>query len=273
MESQFDDAVTFAREAAAAEGVVPSMCGYPEDVLADIALYRGDAKFALLHYSRVAEAARGQGDLTREVWATYYVSVVNAVLGRSAEAADAAARALAGARETGTPTSLAFSLYANGLAVKHERPQEAGAMFEEAVRMADSVRNEWFGGIARMELASVNTAHGDVDEGFRDFDRVVDHWFRAADDTQLRHTWRYLTRALADVGLHDEAAVLVGALLANTDSTLAHPHRRVLDDIATALGDAQYRRLTIRGSIMSVPELVTVSLDAIDTALGREGAD
>jgi len=273
MEGQFDDASAFAREAAAAEGVVPSMCGYPEDVLADIALYRGDAKTALLHYSGVAEAARGQGDLTREVWAMYYVSVTDAVLGRSAEAADAAARALAGARKTGNPTSLAFSLYANGLAVKHEKPQEAGAMFEEAVMMADSVRNEWFSGIARMELASVNTVHGDVDEGFRDFARVVDHWFRAADHTQLRHTWRYLTRALADVGLHDGAAVLVGALLANTDSTLTHPHRRVLGDIASALGDAQYRRLTIRGSIMSVPELVTVSLDAIDTALERERAD
>ncbi len=273
MDHQFDDAVTFARGAAAAEGDIPSMCGYPEDVLADIALYRGDATTALLHYSEVAEAARAQGDLTREVWATYYVSVTNAVLGRAAEAADAAVRALAGARETGTPTSLALSLYANGLAVKHEKPQEAGAMFEEAVRMADSVRNEWFSGIARMELASVNTAHGDVDEGFRDFARVVDHWFRAADDTQLRHTWRYLTRALADVGLHDEAAVLVGALLADTDSTLTHPHRRVLDDIATALGDAQYRRLTIRGSILSVPELMTVTLDAIDTALGREEAD
>ncbi|MFV1999281.1 MAG: BTAD domain-containing putative transcriptional regulator [Acidimicrobiia bacterium] len=272
MESQFDDAVGFAREAADAEGTVPSMCGYPEDVLADIALYRGDAKTALVHYSAVVDAAHEQGDLTREVWAMYYVSVTNAVLGRSQEAADAATLALAGARKTGNPTSLAFSLYANGLALKHDKPQEAGAMFEEAVGKADSVRNEWFSGIARMELASVNTAHGDVDEGFRDFARVVDHWFRAADDTQLQHTWRYLTRALADVGLHEEAAVLVGALVADTDSTLTHPHRRVLEAVATALGDPQYRRLTIRGSIMSVPELVTVSLDAIDKALAHDDA-
>jgi predicted ATPase len=272
MESQFDDAVRFAREAADAEGTVLSICGYPEDVLADVALYRGDAKAALLHYSRVADAAHAMGDLTREVWATYYVAVTNAVLGRSGEAAEAAARALTGARRTGTPTLLAFALYANGLVVKHGKPDLAVSMFEEAVSLADSVGNDWVGGVARMELASVNAAHGDNAEGFRGFAGVVDHWFRAADDTQLRHTWRYLTRALADVVLHEEAAVLVGALLAHTDSTLTHPHRRVVEDIATTLGDAQYRRLTIRGSIMSVAELVIVSLDAIDAALAHAEA-
>ncbi|MFQ5522774.1 MAG: BTAD domain-containing putative transcriptional regulator [Acidimicrobiia bacterium] len=267
MGSRFDDAVTFARDAAVAQGVLPSMCGYPEDVLADVALYRGDAETTLLHYSDVAEMARKQGELLREVWATYYVAVTSAVLGRSADAIGAAARALAGARELGNPTALAYSLYANGLAVKHNKPQEARAMFEEAVEMADSVGNEWFSGVSRMELASVNAAHGDLEEGLRDFAWVIDHWFRAADDTQLRHTWRYLTRALVAVGLHDEAAVLIGALLADTDSTLTHPHRRVLDDTVTALGDAQNRRLTIRGSIMSTPELVTSSLKAVDRAL------
>jgi tetratricopeptide (TPR) repeat protein len=272
METHFDDAVMFAREAVDADGTIPSMCAYPEDVLADIALYRGDAKTALLHYSGVVEAAREVGDPTREAWATYYVSVTNAVLGRSREAAVAAVQALAVARRIGTPTLLAFSLYANGLAVKHENPEEAIAMFEEAVKMADSVRNEWVSGIAQMELASVNAAHGNIGTGFRYFARVVDHWFRAADDTQLRHTWRYMTRALADVGLHDDAAILAGALTADRDSTLVHPHRRVLDAITLSLGEGQYRRLTIRGSIMSIPELVTVSLEAIDRALGVDEA-
>jgi len=270
METHFEDAALFASEAADAGGTVPSMCAYPEDVLADIALYRGDAMTALLHYSGVVEAAREAGDLSREAWATYYVSVTNAVLGRPREAVVAAVQALAVARRTGTPTSLAFSLYANGLAVKHQKPEEAIAMFEEAVKVADSVRNEWVSGIAQMELASVNAAHGDTGTGFRHFARVVDHWYRAGDDTQLRHTWRYMTRALADVGIHEEAAILAGALVAQGDSTLAHPHRRVLDAIMASLGEGQYRRLTIRGSIMSVPELVTVSLEAIDRALGLD---
>jgi tetratricopeptide (TPR) repeat protein len=270
MEGRFDDALRFGGQGAAAKGTVIAQCAHPDDVVADIALYRGDAQTALEHYSRVAEEANESGDLTREVWATYYVAVTSAVLGRVTEAADAATRALSGARETGNPTALAFSLYASGLVVKHRISDEAIAMFEEAVRMADSVGNDWFGGIARMELASVKAAHGDSDGGFRDFAAVVDHWHRAGDDTQLRHTWRYLARALAAVGLHDEAAIITGALLADTRSTLTHPHPQVLEDLAEVLGDAQYMRLTVRGSIMSVPELVIVSLDAIDRVLARD---
>ncbi|MCL1587832.1 MAG: winged helix-turn-helix domain-containing protein [Actinomycetia bacterium] len=266
-EAQFEDAVRFARDAVDVEGKVPSMCGYPEDVLADIALYRGDAKTALVHYSAVAEIANRVGNRPRYVWATYYIAVVEAVLGRRAEASAAAARALSGARETGNPTSLAFSLYASGLAVKHLKPQEAGAMFEEATMMASSVANDWFSNLARMELASVATAYGDREAGFRDFASVVDYWHRIADDTQLRHTWRYMTRALSSVGLHEDAAVLAGALMADTDSTLGHPHHRVMESIVAGLDDAQFRRLSVRGSIMSVPELVAVSLDAIDKAL------
>ncbi|GMR01867.1 MAG: BTAD domain-containing putative transcriptional regulator [Acidimicrobiia bacterium] len=271
VEGRFDDALRFGGEAASATGTVIAQCGYPADVIADIALYRGDAQTALEHYSRVAEEANEGGDLSREMWATYYIAVTNAVLGRATEAADAAARALSGARETGNPTALAFSLYANGLAVKHRAPSEAIAMFEEATRMADSVRNDWIGGVARMELASVKAAHGDPEEGLREFTTVIDHWYRVGDDTQLRLAWRYLVRALVDVGLPDEAAILTGTLLTDARSVLTHPHPLLLDQIKEALGDAEFTRLTVRGSVMSVPELVIVSLDAIDSVL-EEGS-
>ena len=269
MEGRFNDAVRFAEEGATTVGTVVAMSGNPNDVLADVALYRGDAQTALDHYGGVAEAASNDGDLAREVWGYYYVAVTNAVLGRSAEAVAAARQTLRGAREIGNPTTLAFALYANGLAIKHQMPLEAIAMFEEAVAMADSVKNDWFGGIARMELASARASHDDLDSAFADFAVVVDHWHRAGDNTQLRHTWRYLVRALDDVGLHNKAAVLSGALLADTGSTLTHPHPRVLKNLEEVLGDAAYTRLTVRGSIMSVPELVSVSLDAIDDVLAR----
>jgi predicted ATPase len=267
VEGRFDDATRFGYAGADGAGTVVVLSAHPDDVVADVALYRGDAQTALDHYASVAKEALERGDLTREVWALYYVAVTNAVLGRPAEAVAAAKRTLAGARDIGNPTTLVFALYANGLAVKHQLPAEATAMFEEAVAMADSVENDWFGGIALMELASVKANHGNMESAFSDFAVVVDHWHRAGDATQLRHTWRYLVRALDDVGLRDAAAVLSGALLADTGSTLTHPHPQVLKNLEEALGDAQFTRLTVRGSIMSVPELVSVSLDAIETAL------
>ena len=264
---QFDDGMRFAMAAANTTGTVVSRSGHPDDVVADIALYRGDARAALMHYSNVAAEANESGDLTREVWATYYVAVINTVLRQPVEAIEAAATALGIARQTGNPTALSFSLYANGLAVKHRSPAEASAMFEEAVRMADSVGNDWFGGIARMELASTRAAHGDLESGLREFAAVVDHWHRVGDDTQLRLAWRYLVSALVGVGLLEEAAVLSGALLAETRSVLTHPHARLVSDLSDALGDAEYTRLTVRGFVMSVPELVAASLDAIDRVL------
>jgi tetratricopeptide (TPR) repeat protein len=264
---QFDDGVRYGSAGANTAGPVVARSGHPDDVMADIALYRGKAQAALAHYSRAATEANEQGDLSREVWATYYVSIINAVLRRPLEAVEAAKKALAIARETGNPTSLSFSLYANGLAIKHRSPAEAMAMFEEAVRMADSVGNDWFGGIARMELASTKTSHGDLESGFQEFADVIDHWHRVGDETQLRLSWRYLVRALADAGLADEAATLTGALLADTRSVLTHPHPRLVDELSAALGEAEYARLTIRGSVMSMQELVVASLEAIDRAL------
>ncbi|MDK1018523.1 MAG: BTAD domain-containing putative transcriptional regulator [Actinomycetota bacterium] len=266
VEGRFDEAIQFGSAASGAANTVSARSGHPDDVIADVALYRGDAQAALDHYSRVVAEASESGDITREIWATYYVAVIHAVLRHPDEAAEVATTALARARETGNPTALAFSLYAKGLALKHGSPEEAVAMFEEAARMADSVGNDWFSGIARMELVSTKAGHGDLSGAFRDFAGVIDHWHRAGDDTQLRLAWRYLVSALDHVGLPDEAALLSGALLADTKSVLTLPHPRLMDQLLGALGKAEYARLIVRGSVMSVPELVVVSLDAIDRA-------
>jgi len=269
MDARFDDAVRFASPDAIADGSVVTQCGHPDDVLADVALYRGDTQATLDHYDRVVDITRASGDIIREGWATYYVAVTHAVLGHADEAAAAAARSLAIAREMRHPTSLAFALYASGLAVKHLMPTEAAAMFEEAVQMAASVENHWFEGVSRMELASVKATHGNRESAFNDFAIVIDDWHRSGDITQLRHAWRYLVRVLNDAGLVEEAAVIAGALLADTESTHVHSNLWVLENLAEVLGKAQYTRLTVRGSIMSAAEVVALSLAAIDTALAE----
>lgn len=263
----FDDAVRYGTSASGIGGSVIARCAYPEDAVADVALYRGDAQTALDHYEQVAATARREGDVTREVWATYYVAVTNAVLRRPRHATEAADRALQAARRTGNPTAIAFSLYARGLASKTHAPLEAIVLFEEAVRIADSVGNDWFGGIARMELASTRASHGDRKAGLAELSGVIDHWHRVGDDTQLRLTWRYLVNALVRSGLPDEAAVLVGALVADSRSALSHPHPKLQDDLRQLLGDPEYTRHTVRGAVMSVSELVAGSLAAIARSL------
>jgi len=271
IEGRFDDACRFAEAAGHATGgpsSVVARSGHPGDAIADVRLYRGEPKAALAHYERVVEQAHQRGDQDRLMWATYYVSVLNAVLQRPEKAGTAAAAALRHAREIANPTALSFCLYATGLAVKHRQPDVAAAMFEEAVRAADTVRNTWFGGIARMELAATNAAHGDPAEGFRALGEVIDHWYRVGDETQLRIALRYLARGLLEAGLVEEAAIIVGALLAKADVTLTHPPAQMSAELIDRLGDPDYVRLTTRGAVMSLAELVVLALGAARRAAG-----
>ena len=53
---------------------------YPGDVLADLALYEGDADAALAHYEAEMARARGDDDPIRLVWTLFYVAICHAAL-------------------------------------------------------------------------------------------------------------------------------------------------------------------------------------------------
>ena len=53
---------------------------YPGDVLADLALYEGDAEAALGHYDAEMARARDDGDPIRLVWTLFYVAICHAAL-------------------------------------------------------------------------------------------------------------------------------------------------------------------------------------------------
>lgn len=268
---RFEEAERYASQAGEGRRSTPGRCGEPADVLADIALYRGDTEQARSHYLAQRQAALVSGDLIRRSWATYYLAVVAAVRRRWSEAAFWAREALEPARESGNPTALSCALYANGLAVKHADPGAAIAMFDEAIRIAESVTNEWFGGIARMERASTLTAHDDLAAGLDGFLDVIDRWNRAGDVTQLRLTWRYLIPVLARLDRCDDAAVLSGALLADRKSITTHPGPAVRARLEADLGAAAYNRLLVRGSVLQTWELVTLTTEAVSAEISATG--
>ena len=201
-----------------ADGAVPGRgtdrVAYPADVLADVSLYEGDADAALRHYAAEVERARRDGDEIRLVWTLYYVAVCHAVLRAPDRGISSATEALAVATTTGNPTALSMARYALGLVLKKTDPDQALALFDEAARLAASVRNFWWQGIALMEAAATRGVHADPESSVPAFVDVLDHWDRVGDRTQQWLNLRYVVRLLVRLGSDEDAVVLHHALLA-----------------------------------------------------------
>lgn len=187
---------------------------YAGDVLADVALFEGDAELARRHYEAECARAREIDEPARLVWTLYYLAICHAVL-RNPEAGLAAAEeSLAVAERTGNPTARSMGQYALGLVQKKSDPQLALARFDEAARLAAGVHNFWWEGIALMEAAATRGVHGDPGEAARGFIDVLDHWERVGDWTQQWLNLRYVTRFLVRIGADTEATTLHNSLVA-----------------------------------------------------------
>ncbi|MGZ8812789.1 MAG: ATP-binding protein, partial [Mycobacterium sp.] len=201
-----------------AEGRVPGRgngrVAYPGDVLADLALYEGDATAALRHYDAEMARARADDDPIRLVWTLFYVAICHAALRQPENGLSAANEALQVSEAIGNPSARSMARYALGLVLKKAEPDRALALFDEAAELAASVQNFWWHGIALMEAASTRAVHGDPSTAARALIEVLDHWDRVGDWSQQWLNVRYVARFLARMGAQDDAVALHHALVA-----------------------------------------------------------
>ncbi|WP_409330577.1 BTAD domain-containing putative transcriptional regulator [Trujillonella humicola] len=219
---------------------------YPGDVLADVAMYEGDAGAALGHYTAEAARARADDDAIRLVWTLYYVAVCQAVLRAPERGLEAARESLEVAETTANPTARSMARYAVGLVLKKSEPAHALTLFDEAGALAAAVHNFWWHGIAMMEAAATRGVHGDPVLAARAFLAVLDHWDRVGDTTQQWLALRYVARLLHRVGAAPDAAALHDCLVAaGKPSPLgpSAPHLRPTPEagqvLAAAVGSAR----------------------------------
>jgi predicted ATPase/DNA-binding SARP family transcriptional activator len=187
---------------------------YPDDVLADVALYEGAVDIALRYYAAEAQRAREDGDRVRLVWTLYYTAVCQAVRREPEQGIAAARESLDVAESTANPTAQSMARYALGLVLKKSEPERALALFDEAGELAAAVRNFWWHGIALMEAAATRAVHGDPAGAARALVAVLDHWDRVGDSTQQWLNLRYVARLLRRMGAASDAATLHGFLVA-----------------------------------------------------------
>ena len=244
-----------------AGGVAPgrgtARIAYPGDVLADVALYEGDAVAALRHYEAEVRRARADDDPIRLVWTLYYVAVCRAVLRTPEQGMAAARESVDVAVTTGNPTALSMAHYALGLVLKKSDPERALARFDEAAGLAASVRNFWWHGIALMEAAATRAVHADPASGAAALAVVLDHWDRVGDWTQQWLNLRYVVRLLVRLGADEDAVVLHHALVAAGKPSPLDARR--LERAAAALGADGVAAAARRGSALTGPGAVALA--------------
>lgn len=199
-----------------ADGRVPprgtARFAYPADVLADVALFGGDAQSVLEYWDREAARAAVEGDSVRLVQTVSILATCRVMLGQRDSAVPAAQAAVEVADKTANPTTQSTAYFALGFALKKSEPERALELFTEAARLAGEVQNFWWYGIALMEAAATRAVHGDPQVAAGLFTEVLEHWDRVGDWSQQWLSLRYVTRLLARLGADDDAAFLHHAL-------------------------------------------------------------
>lgn len=225
------------RLAQRATGRVPGPCtgylGYPADVLADVALYTGDAAGALAHYEGALADSRADGHPSRVVFLLDRLTLCHQVLGTPDAGLAAGQEAVRVADTTGNPTARAMAHCALGRALAESEPDTALTYFTKASELAASVENNWLTGMARMEAAAISSVHGDPAMAARMFLAVLDHWERGGPGilAQQWDTLRHTARLLFRVGDHANAAAIQRAIVeAGHEPPLSA-------DMAAAIGD------------------------------------
>jgi predicted ATPase/DNA-binding SARP family transcriptional activator len=189
---------------------------YPNDVLADLDLYEGNAAAALAFYE--AQLA-GVGDGTapiRHVLIVDKLASCHQVSGTPDAALRAAEEAVAIADATANPTTRSLARCALGRALAPSDPDRALRLLDEAFELGALVENNWIIGTAWTESAVIRAAHGDPAVTARQFIELVDLWEKGGPGVipQQWDTLRYVSRFLLRVGANDEALRLHCSIVA-----------------------------------------------------------
>ncbi|MCV7074511.1 winged helix-turn-helix domain-containing protein [Mycobacterium szulgai] len=231
---------------------------YPADVLADIALFEGDARAAAAYWKAEATRARQETDPIRLGWTLYLFTICQALLGQPEAALSSAEEAVEVADGTANPTTQALAYFALGYLLRRSDPERALALFNDAARLAADVQNFWVYGTALMGAAATHAVHGEPRAAAQMLIAVLEHWDRFGDVTEQWVALRYVTRLLFRLGSHADAAALHRALVdAGKPSPLSPAQLAVVVD---SLGPAGLEGNPTPGSSAAAFALARASL-------------
>jgi hypothetical protein len=181
-----------------------------------------------------------------------------------------AGRALAAARRSGCPTSIAWALFAMATSTAEQANMERSeALLEECVRLARSVDSRLVLGLSTSLLATLRRRLGRPLQAIPLLLDLLDLWDRLGVPPQLWHTVRESAMCLGLLGADETAVRLLAAVdqaklvmpLLPTDR--AYPDRAWVtglgDQLRDRLGDATYGAARITGADLNREEATALA--------------
>jgi predicted ATPase/DNA-binding SARP family transcriptional activator len=180
------------------------------DVLSDVHLFAGRLQACADASGELLADAEAAADPHQLVLAYLNLALAAAYAGRVDEAEVYWSRSVES--DPPSPSDQGWVAFLEGEVVLDRDPPRALAALGRAVVLADSVRNHFLGGVARISAGSLQARVGEPAAALAAFAGVIEYWRRRGAQHQQLTTLRNLVVLLDRVGLAPEAALLLGAV-------------------------------------------------------------
>ncbi|MBI4934542.1 MAG: adenylate/guanylate cyclase domain-containing protein [Actinobacteria bacterium] len=194
--------------------------------------------------------------------------------GRPEQAQSMASAAMMTARRSENPSTIAWALFAKGMAVEPTDSEHAEALYEDGLERSRSVENGWIGAMCTTRLASLRRRHGGWADAMMLVRELFDTWGRAGHRSHLWSAVRQAALCLADAGDAEHAAMLHRAttlteLHAPQLPTEAQDDAACLERAKAAAAPGEWVRWEARGADLDQLAAVQMATARMELALRR----
>ena len=173
--------------------------------LINATVYSGDGEAPPEIFAEQADYQRSRPELYFHVNVATQTSVMSTWLGDRVAAERRALRAVALARQSRNPSSLAYALWALGSAIEEDDPLRAESLLGTALETARDVHNGWITALVNMSLASLRRRVSEPIDAIPMLLDQLDLLWRAGHRSHLWATIRLCSLVAGDFG-NDELA-------------------------------------------------------------------
>jgi hypothetical protein len=194
--------------------------------------------------------------------------------GRGEQARAMASTAIAHARASENPSTIAWALFAKGMAIELTDVEHAEALFEDGLDRARSVENGWIGAMCITRLASLRRRRGSWPDAMVLVAELLDTWHRAGHRAHLWSAIRQAALCLAEAG-DESAAVMLSHATMLTELRAPQLPVEASDDEAclarlrASMGEAEWLRWESRGVDLDLAASMRLATEQMTAALQR----